>query len=136
MEDYLSAGTIRGLSLFQDAFLVLMFGGILIVDEIDLNINLTIVEQLILLFKNKEINKKNSQLIFSTHVPTLIDLLDRDDNIYILKKDGYILEQKKLSEYKLRYDKVKSNSLVAGEIGTNPNYNYYNNLMEEVLENV
>lgn len=136
MEEYLSAGTIRGLNLFQDAFYILINGGTFIVDEIDLNINLAIVEQLILLFKNKDINKKESLLIFTTHVPTLIDLLDRDDNIYILRKDDNKMNQKKLSEFKLRYDKVKSNSLIAGEVGTNPNYECYNNLMREVLEYV
>ncbi len=133
MQDFLSAGTIRGLNLFQDAFSILLDGGTLIVDEIDMNLNLSIVEQLILLFKNKEVNTHNSLLIFSTHVPTLIDLLDRDDNIYILKKEHSHIVQKKLSEFNLRYDKVKSNSLISGDIGTNPKYEYFSAMLKSVF---
>lgn len=135
MEEYLSAGTIRGLNIFQDAFQVLTNGGILLVDEIDLNLNLSIVEQIILLFKNKSINKQNASLIFTTHVPTLIDLFDRDDNIYIMKKEYSDVELRRLSEYKLRYDKLKSNSLISGEIGTNPNYDAYISVLSEVFDN-
>ena len=62
----------------------------LIVDEIENHFHKTLVENMISLYKDKTVNKNNASLIFTTHYCELLDLFNRQDNIYIAKSDDKV----------------------------------------------
>ena len=62
---------------------------VIIVDELERSLHPTLVEFIIKLFNNKEINKANSQLIFTTHATNLLNLeLLRRDQIWFTEKNS------------------------------------------------
>lgn len=73
-------------------------GGLVIVDEIDNSLHPILLTKLIGLFANKELNKKNAQLIFSTHQPLLMK--ER------LKNQIYLTEKRNLSTEIYRLDEI------------------------------
>jgi uncharacterized protein len=73
---------------------VLENGGVLIVDELDNSLHPFIARFLINLICNPEINKKNAQLIFTTHDTSLLDNeLFRRDQIWFVERDKYYATQ-------------------------------------------
>ena len=68
---------------------VISKGGIAIIDEIDARLHYDIARKLISLFTNKETNKYNAQLFFSTHQPLFLN--DRDKKqIFLCEKEDYL----------------------------------------------
>lgn len=125
LEQYLSSGTIKGITAFSMAREVFISGGYLVIDEIENHFNKEIVATLIRLFLDSRFNKYGSSLIFSTHYPELLDEYDRNDSIYITSKgDGIIVEN--LSNLLKRNDIKKSDAYQSGFLkGTTPSYNSY-----------
>lgn len=74
----------------------------LIIDELDRSLHPLIVQAIVQLFKDKDYNKKNAQLIFTTHTTDLLeDNLLRVSEVAIINKtakDGTTI--RRLSEYK------------------------------------
>ena len=65
-------------------------GKTILIDEMDIYLHTNISKMLITLFQNKKINKKNAQLIVSTHDVNLLDrTLFRKDQIWFTEKDKY-----------------------------------------------
>ncbi len=65
-------------------------GRVLVVDELDNSLHPLVVRFLIELICNSKINKKNAQLIFTTHDTSLLDKdLLRRDQIWFVEKDKY-----------------------------------------------
>ena len=63
-------------------------GNVVIIDEIERSLHPSLVEMIINFFHNSKINKKNAQLIFSTHDTNLLSLdLFRRDQIWFAEKD-------------------------------------------------
>ena len=61
---------------------------IIIVDELEKSLHPTLVKYIIKLFNNEKLNTKNSQLIFTTHAISLLNLdLFRRDQIWFTEKD-------------------------------------------------
>ena len=84
-----SAGTVKGTFLLLNLIKVLSKGGIAIIDEIDARLHYDIARKLISLFTNKETNKYNAQLFFSTHQPLFLN--DRDKKqIFLCEKEDYL----------------------------------------------
>lgn len=119
---YLSSGTIKGINVFMYAWMVLIKGGYLIVDEIENHFNKEIVATLIRFFMDKRVNKNGATLIYSTHYVELLDELDRNDGIYVIKnKDGVAIQ--KLYHILKRNDIKKSDVFQSGMLeGTTPSY--------------
>lgn len=84
---FLSAGTIKGLSIGPSIIRALKTGGYVFIDEIENHFNKKIVEWFIELFTDTRTNPKGACLIFSTHYPELLDTMDRMDNIYVTKRN-------------------------------------------------
>lgn len=119
---YLSSGTIKGLNVFMQAWLVLINGGYLIIDEIENHFNKEIVATLIRFFMDKKVNKNGATLIYSTHYVELLDELDRNDGIYIIRNSDGITIQK-LNNIMNRNDIKKSDAFQSGMLkGTAPSY--------------
>lgn len=131
--NYLSSGTIKGLRIFTMAYQILRQGGYLIVDELENHFNLEIVKTLVRFFQDKKVNKGNGTLLFSTHYPELMDLLTRNDSVYILKNNGGI-SCVKASEKLKRNDGIKKSEAFIHDYfdGTAPDYEAYMDLKERL----
>ncbi|AMB99910.1 hypothetical protein AWM75_07980 [Aerococcus urinaehominis] len=135
LDQYLSSGTIKGISFLLMVTLVLSEGGYLLIDEIENHLNKTIVTSIMRLFQSK-INKNRATLIVSTHYQELVDIFSRTDSIYLLRKTDQINIERfstVLEKYKYdRTDKVKSNLLMSGVLDTAPQYEYYEMLKQDM----
>ena len=119
---YLSSGTIKGLNVFMHAWVVFIKGGYFIIDEIENHFNKEIVATLIRFFIDKRVNVKGATLIYSTHYIELLDELDRNDGIYVIRNNAGITIQK-LHHILKRNDIKKSDVFQSGMLeGTTPSY--------------
>lgn len=114
---FLSSGTIKGITLMQGILGALSSGGYLIVDEIENHFNRKIVEWILSLFENRKTNPRGACLIFSTHYPELLDCLKRSDNIYIMRKSEGIATALRYSDAPRRKDLLKSKAFLYNIIG-------------------
>jgi hypothetical protein len=83
-----SAGTRRLLVLLTKVFIALENGSLLIIDELDASLHTIAAETVISLFDDPNLNKKNAQLIATTHDTNLLssDFLQRDQ-IWLMEKN-------------------------------------------------
>lgn len=128
VNNYLSSGTIKGINVFLTAFTALKKGGYILVDELENHFNKEIVSTLIRFFMDSNVNKHGAVLIFSTHYVELLDIFERNDNIFIVKnKKGITIEN--LSDILNRNDIKKSDLFQSGYLeDTTPSYESYINL--------
>jgi predicted ATPase len=134
MSKYLSSGTVKGINVFMTAIFVLKKGGYLIVDEIENHFNKEIVSTLIRFFMDSEINTSGAVLIFSTHYIELLDIFERNDNIYLLKnKNGINIEN--FADLLKRNDVKKSELFKSGYLeNTTPSYESFINLKKAIVK--
>ena len=131
---YLSSGTIKGLNVFMQAWMVFKKGGYFIIDEIENHFNKEIVATLIRYFMDKKVNRKGATLIYSTHYVELLDELDRNDGIYIIRNNSGITMQK-LHHVLKRNDIKKSDVIQSGMLeGTTPSYQAFMKLKKILAE--
>ena len=71
-----------------DYYTVLRDGGVLVLDEFDLNLHPDILPHLLDLFIKKENNRHNAQIIFTTHSNEIMDILGRYRTYLFEKEDG------------------------------------------------
>lgn len=63
----------------------------IIIDELSAGLHPLLLQAIIKMFYDKELNKTNAQLIFSTHDISLLSLdLFRKDQIYFVEKDNSV----------------------------------------------
>ena len=134
MSKYLSSGTIKGINIFIRAFRVLKEGGYIIIDELENHFNKEIVSTLIRFFMDSDINTSGAVLIFSTHYVELLDVFERNDNIFVTKNiNGISIEN--LSDLLKRNDIKKSDLFQSGYLeNTTPSYVSYINLKRAIME--
>lgn len=118
-----SDGTMRLFSLIGPWIDALKNGKILVVDELDTKLHHFLNVFLINLFHDPTQNKKNSQLIFTTHNTNLLDIQDifRRDQIWFTEKNpqgATVLYS--LVEYSPRKDKNIERGYLAGKYGALP----------------
>jgi len=83
-----SAGTQKILSMFFPVYNILNNGGVMIIDELDITLHYSLIKEIIKMFNSVEYNKKNAQLIFTTHNLLLLDYnLFREDQIWFLENN-------------------------------------------------
>ena len=80
---FLSRGTTKGILLYTFVIASLNHGFDLIIDDIENQFPKTLVEYILSLYKDKSINRYNATLIFTTHYCEVLDLFNRQDNIWI-----------------------------------------------------
>jgi len=117
----LSDGTLKGINLLAITSSILKLGSTLIIDEIENSFHKNLVELILMLFKDKKLNKKNSNIIFSTHYVEILDILRRNDSIWLMdKKEGVIDSKNLYLDFDVRQDISKSSLF---------NHNYFENLI-------
>ena len=129
----LSSGTTKGFCLFTFVVFSLKSGCDLIIDEIENHFHKTLIENLVNLYKDKSVNKKNATLIFTTHYCELLDLFNRNDNIYISKYDKNITLENMHMKYNFRPELSKSNKFYANAFDTNVNYESLMSFKKELM---
>ena len=128
LELMLSSGTLRGLNLLSNIKSVLKTGGYIIIDELELHLNKSIIVDIIRLFKTNETNPKNATLIFSTHYTEILDVFDRNDQIFISHRNKqYEMMLSNYSNYDKKNQLKKSDSYFADtfDLGTAISYDKY-----------
>ena len=118
----LSSGTTKGALLYIFVVAALENGFDLLIDEVENHFHKTLVENMISLFKDKTVNKKSSTLIFTTHYCEVLDLFNRQDNIWIAKSDNKILLNNMYETYNIRPELLKSRQFYNNAFDTSVNY--------------
>ncbi len=131
---FMSSGTTKGLNLYILAVISLQTGFDLIVDEIENHFHKTLVENLIMLYKDKNVNKRNATLIFSTHYCELLDLFNRSDNIWVTHSREKIEIENMYETYGLRTELLKSKKFYQDAFGTAVNYEALMDLKREMMQ--
>jgi AAA15 family ATPase/GTPase len=95
--------------LFRISFSIqfaILFGDLLIIDELGSNIHPNITRAIVRLFQNPKTNPKRAQLIFTSHDNTLQrnNLLRRDQIWFTQKRADQSTELYPLSDFKVRND--------------------------------
>lgn len=98
-----SSGTKTLFGTLMNYYSVLSEGGVLALDEFDINLHPDILPHLLDLFLVKENNPKNAQLIFTSHNTDIMDILGRYRT--------YIFEKENNESFCYRLDEPKSPSL-------------------------
>lgn len=131
---FMSSGTTKGLNLYILAIASLQMGFDLLVDEIENHFHKTLVENLVMLYKDKNVNKKNASLIFSTHYCELLDIFNRSDNIWITHSRGKIEVENMYENYGLRSELLKSKKFYQNAFDTAVNYEALMELKKELMQ--
>ena len=118
----LSSGTTKGLLLYVYVVAALQNGFDLLIDEVENHFHKTLVENMISLFKDKSVNKKNASLIFTTHYCEVLDLFNRRDNIWIAKSTDKVYLQNMYLDYNIRSELLKSRQFYSNVFDTAVNY--------------
>lgn len=128
-----SSGTLKFLSLISHLLYGIKNGSLFIVDELDSGLHTKLLRYIINLFKNKDVNKNNAQLIFSSHdISTLNREVFRRDEIYfaainesffsnVISLSDLIMEE---DGKKVRNDHNYSKLYLEGKIGYDPYIDY------------
>lgn len=121
---FLSKGTIVGAEMVQYALGRLRDGGYMIVDEIETSLNRSLVGVVIGLFSSPVTNPHGAQLLFTTHVPELLDEIHRKDAVYVLRRDEeHKTEVVRYSDEVKRIENKKSAAILRNVVrGSLPNY--------------
>lgn len=133
LNDYLSSGTIKGISAYSQAVKIIKHGGYLIVDELENHFNQEIASTLVRLFLDQKLNKHGATIIFSTHYANILDEFDRSDNIFITRKQKKLTVEK-MSKILKRNDIRKSEVYQSGYLGgTTPAYKALTRLRKYII---
>lgn len=98
-------------------------GKTMVIDELDRSLHPFLVKFLVELFHNPVLNKKNAQLIFTTHDTTLLSLdTFRRDQIYFVEKDPHTAatELYSLDEFSVRKSENIEKGYLLGRYGAVP----------------
>ena len=84
-----SDGTQKSFGLLGPWIDALLNGYTIVIDELDIRLHTLLVKKLMEMFLDPDVNKKNAQLIFTTHDTNLLDsdLLRRDQIWFTEKKE-------------------------------------------------
>lgn len=129
----LSEGTTKGVLLYLSAIATLRSGGVLLIDEIENQIDRKLIENLVTLFKDKTVNRQSASLVFTTHQYELLDLTNRQDNIWIAKSAEQVHLENLYDTYNLRPELIKSKHFYNNDFGTEVDYELLMCLKKELL---
>lgn len=128
----LSSGTTKGLVLYVLVVMSLKNGFDLIIDEIENHFHKTLVENIVTLYKDKSINRKNASLIFTTHYCEILDVFGRQDNIYITRSDNKVNIFNMYRDFDVRPELLKSKQFYNDVFKTAVNYDALMDLKKEL----
>lgn len=118
-----SLGTVKLFTALPYLFDILESGGVLVIDEIENGLHLSLAKEIVALFMNESTNPNQAQLICTSHQPLLLDGAFRRDQVWIASKDALGKSSlHRLSNYKTSRARVNlTNKILEGAFGCNPN---------------
>ena len=128
----LSAGTRELISYIVDIFRILKIGGVVVYDETSKYYHPDMEIAILNLFKDKDINKNNAQLFFSSHNHETFDLLQNDQAHILEKKDDNIIVSK-VSDYDVKERDNIKRVYRLGSLGGIPNTIDFNRIISNLL---
>ena len=130
---FLSSGTTKGMLLYTFVVASLKYGFDLIIDEVEDHFHKTLVENMLSLYKDKAVNRHNATLIFTTHYCEVLDLFNRQDNIWISKANRKVSLSNMYDDYDLRPELLKSKQFYNNAFQTSVNYEDLMKLKKELM---
>lgn len=126
-----SLGTVKLFTALPYLFEVLDTGGVLVVDEIENGLHLSLVKEIVSLFTNEETNPHRAQLICTSHQPLLLDGNFRRDQVWVVRKDEFGKSTlHRISDLKTSRAKFSlTNKILEGAFGCNPNLFFDDNIL-------
>lgn len=120
-----SLGTKKIAILAQFLFPVLRRPSVLIVDELESSLHPDLTRLILKCFLDETINVCNSQLVFSSHETSLLDLdlLRRDQINFVYKDDDCVTSIRSLNDFHVRKTDSIEKSYLAGRYSTSPSIN-------------
>ena len=124
-----SLGTVKLFTALPYLYDVLEMGGVLIIDELENGLHLSLAKELISLFSSEESNPNHAQLICTSHQPLLLDGDFRRDQVWVATKDSVGKSSlHRLSELQTPRAKVNlAAQILKGAFGCNPQLFFDNN---------
>lgn len=129
----LSSGTTKGILMYIVVYASLKNGFDLLIDEVENHFHKTLVENMIILYKDKNVNKFGASLIFTTHYCEVLDLFNRQDNIWISKSDEKVYLHNMYEDYNIRPELIKSRQFYNNAFQTAVNYEELMNLKRRLI---
>ena len=130
---FLSSGTTKGILLYTFVIASLKHGFDLIIDDIENHFPKTLVEYILSLYKDKSVNRYNATLIFTTHYCEILDLFNRQDNIWISTANRKVSLSNMYDNYDLRPELPKSKQFYNNVFQTSVNYEDLMRLKKELM---
>ncbi len=117
-----SLGTVKLFTSMPYLFEVLESGGVIVIDELENGLHLSLAREIVELFNNPETNPYNAQLICTSHQPLLVEQGFRRDQVWVTAKNKYGKGQLyRMSDLKTSRAKINlSNRILEGAFGCNP----------------
>ena len=117
-----SLGTVKLFTALPYLYDVLEVGGVLIIDELENGLHLSLAKEIISLFSSEESNPNHAQLICTSHQPLLLDGDYRRDQVWVATKDSVGKSSlHRLSELQTPRAKVNLTAqILKGAFGCNP----------------
>ena len=124
-----SLGTVKLFTALPYLYDVLEMGGVLIIDELENGLHLSLAKEIISLFNSEESNPNHAQLICTSHQPLLLDGDYRRDQVWVATKDSVGKSSlHRLSELQTPRAKVNLTAqILKGAFGCNPQLFFDNN---------
>ena len=124
-----SLGTVKLFTALPYLFNVLESGGVLVVDELENGLHLSLAKEIISLFTNELTNPYNAQLICTSHQPLLLDGDYRRDQVWVAHKDSQgRCQLQRMSEFKTSRANINlANRIIEGALGCKPDLFFDNN---------
>lgn len=129
----LSSGTTKGLLLYTMMVASLQHGFTLLIDEVENHFHKTLVENMLALYKDKRVNRKQASLVLTTHYCELLDMFGRQDNIWICQSHEKIQLLRMATDFTVRNELVKSKQFYQDTFRTAVDYESLMLLKKELL---
>jgi predicted ATPase len=128
----LSAGTRELIAYIGDILRILKIGGVVVYDETSKFYHPDMEIAILNLFKDKDINKNNAQLFFSSHNHETFDLL-QNDQAHILEKKNDNIIASKVSDYDVKERDNVKRIYRLGSLGGIPDTIDFNRIINNLL---
>jgi AAA15 family ATPase/GTPase len=130
----LSSGTTKGIILYTLVVASLQQGFDLIIDEAEAHFHKTLVENMLSLYMDKTVNRHGATLLFSTHYCEVLDLFNRQDNIWVCQSSDKISIKNMYESFEVRYGLLKSKRFYNNAFQTAVNYDELMNLKRKLMK--
>ena len=128
----MSAGTREIISYISEILRIIKTGGIVIYDETSKYYHSDMEMAILNLFKDKDINKNNAQIFFSSHNHETFDLLQNDQAHILEKKNGNIIVTK-VSDFDVKERDNIKRIYRLGSLGGVPDTIDFNRVINNLL---